>query len=301
MIDPLAQIVTLLEPRSPHSKVSTGAGPWLVRRAGAMGPFYCAVLEGECRVSCAGSEEVRLEAGDFILIPSAEDFEMRSTQDAGEKHLFTEPAVLANGEHRVGIPTGPHDVRMLIGYCEFGSPDSSLLVSLLPRRIHVRGRPRFTTLMELLGEETKEVRPARDIVLMRLLDILFIEALRTAAETSDDYGLLRGLADERVGIALRRMHGDMNAKWTVPLLAKEAGVSRSAFFDRFRNILGLSPMEYLLTWRMAVAKERLRRRGEAISEVARHVGYSSANTFSIAFARHVGMPPSVYAQADDLG
>src|SRR5579883_759989 len=296
MIDPLAQIVTLLEPRAPRSKISSGAGRWKVRRAEAARPFYCAVLEGACRIAPAGGETILLEAGDFILIPSADDFEMQSLAETGTEHVVAMPTSLPNGDYRVGETSGPPEVRMLIGYCEFSSPDAKLLISLLPCYVWVKGRPRFTTLLQLLLEEVSARRPAHEIVTMRLLDILFIEALRAQSETQDARGLLQGLADERVSIALRRIHGDLAEHWTVPRLANEAGVSRSAFFERFKRILGMSPMEYVLAWRMAVAKDLLRRRKQTIGDVALRIGYSSASTFSIAFTRHVGIPPSVYAR-----
>jgi len=83
----------------------------------------------------------------------------------------------------------------------------------------------------------------------------------------------------------------------VPQLAKAAALSRSAFFDRFTRTVGLSPMEYLLAWRMAVARDLLRNQDMGIAEVAERVGYASASTFSTAFSRHVGQPPSRYARA----
>jgi AraC-like DNA-binding protein len=84
--------------------------------------------------------------------------------------------------------------------------------------------------------------------------------------------------------------------WTVAQLAKQAALSRSAFFDRFTRAVGLPPIEYLLTWRMALAKDLLRRQDLPLSEVAERVGYSSASTFSTAFSRHVGQPPSHFAR-----
>jgi AraC-like DNA-binding protein len=93
------------------------------------------------------------------------------------------------------------------------------------------------------------------------------------------------------------MHAEVQRSWTVAQLAKAAGLSRSAFFDRFTRIVGMSPMEYLLAWRMAVARGLLRRQDLGIAEVADRVGYSSASTFSTAFSRHVGEPPSRYARA----
>ena len=97
--------------------------------------------------------------------------------------------------------------------------------------------------------------------------------------------------------ALRQMHARIDRSWTVAELAKVAALSRSAFFERFTRAVGLPPMEYLLAWRMAVAKDLLRRPEIGLAEVAARVGYGSASTFSTAFSRHVGKPPSRYRKA----
>ena len=96
------------------------------------------------------------------------------------------------------------------------------------------------------------------------------------------------------------MHGELARSWTVAELAKTAALSRSAFFERFTRTVGLPPMEYLLAWRMAVAKDLLRRHDFGVAEVAERVGYGSASTFSTAFRRHVGQPPSRYAREREL-
>lgn len=80
-------------------------------------------------------------------------------------------------------------------------------------------------------------------------------------------------------------------------LAQTAALSRSAFYERFARAVGMPPMEYLLAWRMAMAKDLLRSRGMAIDEVAERVGYGSASTFSTAFSRHVGQPPGRFARS----
>lgn len=295
MIDPLADVVTLLQPGAPFSKLVSGAGPWIVRRAEAGRPFYCAVLDGACRLAVDGRKPVILEPGDFVLIPSAFDFTVSSveppTDVRGRAHV-----VLPDGEVRHGDPSGPPDVRMLVGYCGFGSPDARLLVSLLPQLVHVRGERRLATLMELVREESRDRRPAREVILAHLLEVLLIEALRSTARTVASPGLLRGLADERLAVALRLMHEHPTRAWTVAQLAREAALSRSAFFERFSRAVGLAPMAYLLGWRMALAKDFLRRRGVTVAEVADRVGYGSASTFSVAFTRHVGLPPTHYAR-----
>src|SRR5690606_3243369 len=110
-------------------------------------------------------------------------------------------------------------------------------------------------------------------------------------------GLLRGLGDARLAEAIRQMHSDPARPWTMADLAKKAALSRSAFFDRFARNVGVPPMEYLLAWRMALAKNLLRQQEIDIAEVAERVGYGSASTFSTAFSRYVGQPPGRYARS----
>jgi len=296
IVDPLAEVVTLLQPGAPFSKVVSGAGPWRVRRSESGRPFYCVILGGSCHLGVDGHESITLQAGDFVLIPAAYDFTMSSLEPVTFEDSDTSPVALLNGEFRLGIQSGPPDVRSLVGYCAFGSPDAALLVSLLPQLVHVRGERRLATLVQLVGEESRELRPARDVILARLLEVLFIEALRSTAGTAASPGLLRGLADGRLAVAIRRMHESPALSWTVAQLAKEAALSRSAFFERFSRAVGVAPMEYLLAWRMALAKNLLRRQDCGVAEVAERVGYSSASTFSVAFTRYVGLPPTRYAR-----
>ncbi|NIF54814.1 AraC family transcriptional regulator [Burkholderia sp. Ax-1724] len=293
MIDPLAEVVTLLQPRAAFSKVVSGAGAWRVRRTEAGRPFYCALLGGSCHLAVDGHEPITLVAGDFALVPSAHGFTMSSLDPATAEDRDTEPIALADGEFRLGNESGSPNARWLVGYCVFGSPDTALLVSLLPQLVHVRGEKRLTALVELVNDESRARRPARDMILERLLEVLLIETLRSTARTGASPGLLRGLADERLAAAIRRMHESPAQPWTVAQLAKEAALSRSAFFKRFSQTVGLAPMEYLLTWRMALAESLLRQKA-SIADVAQRVGYSSASTFSIAFTRHVGLPPRRY-------
>jgi transcriptional regulator GlxA family with amidase domain len=150
--------------------------------------------------------------------------------------------------------------------------------------------------VRLVGEEASERRAGRELVLTKLVEVLLIEALRATPGDEAPPGLLRGLADARLAPAVRQMHSQLARSWTVALLAKTAGLSRSAFFERFTRGVGLPPMEYLLAWRMAVAKDLLRREDVGLDEVAERVGYGSASTFSIAFRRHVGSPPGRYAR-----
>ncbi|WP_428375229.1 AraC family transcriptional regulator [Lichenicoccus sp.] len=300
MSDPLTQVVGLLRPSAAFSKLVVAGGAWAVRRSEAGRPFYCAVLDGSCRLSIAGQEPTTLESGDFVLVPAACDF-ATSSLEPPPVGVEAERAETSPGVFRLGSQDDPPDVRMLVGHCAFGSDDANLLVSLLPQLVHVRGEGRLTTLVELMNEESRGDRPGRDAVLGRLLEVLLIEALRSTMGSAPPPGLLRGLADDRIAVALRQMHARPTRAWTVVELAREAALSRSTFFERFRREVGVAPMRYLLDWRMALAKDLLRRERAGMGQVAEQVGYSSASTFSVAFARHVGMPPILYARGQRTG
>lgn len=299
MIDPLADVVGLLQPSVKYTKIVSGAGVWGVRRVETGQPSYCAVLDGSLRLALENEGPLTLAAGDFVLIPATYDFATTSATAPVAGAFDTAPVMQRPGEFRVGAQDGPPDVRFIIGHCAFGSPDAALLVSLLPRLVHVRGEARLATLVQLVNDESRAQRPARDVVLARLLEVLLIEALRSASGTGASPGLVRGLADARLGNALRRMHEEPARAWTVVELAQAAALSRSAFFERFSRAVGVAPMEYLLAWRMALAKDLLRRGAHNIAEVAERVGYSSASTFSVAFTRHIGMPPARYTRQQE--
>lgn len=299
MADPLSEVIQLLQPRAVFSKGISAAGRWAVRYAEFGQPGFCAVTEGRCRLAVEGEAPVVLEEGDFVLLPATPAFVMSGFEPAPPLRIDPKTAPPPGREIRYGRQDGPSDIRQFGGWFSFGSPDAGLLVALLPRMIHIRGTPRLTQLVRLVGDEAARDDIGRDLILQRLVEILLIEALRAAPPQEARPGLLRGLADPRIATALRRMHGDVERSWTIPELAREVGMSRSAFFDRFVRMVGVRPMEYLLSWRMAVAKNLLRNRGVALDEVARRIGYGSASTFSTAFSRHVGLPPGRFMRGLD--
>lgn len=296
MSDPLSEIIALLQPRTVFSKRISGAGRWGVRYSAFGQPSFCAVLAGRCRLAIDGHRAFTLEEGDFVLLPTTPGFTMSGFEPVTPERIDPKVTPTPTGEVRHGTRGGRPDVRLLGGYFVFDSPDAELLVSLLPALLHVRGVERLSLLVRLVGEESSQRRPGRDLVLTRLVEVLLIEALRSTASDDAPPGLLRGLADARLAAAMRQMHGQLARSWTVAQLAKTAALSRSAFFERFTRTVGMPPMEYLLAWRMAVAKNLLRSHGLGLSEVAERVGYSSASAFSTAFSRLVGQPPSRYAR-----
>jgi len=297
MTDPLSEVIALLRPRAVFSKRISGAGRWGVRYSDYGEPSFATVLEGSCRLAVDGHPDITLEAGDFVLLPTTPGFILSGFEPVAPELIDPRVKSAPADEVRHGTPDADPDVRLLGGYFVFDSPDAALLGSLLPAVVHVRGAERLSILVRLVGEESSEQRSGRDLVLTRLVEVLLIEALRTTPSEDAPPGLLRGLADARLAPAIRQMHGHVARSWTVNQLAQTAALSRSAFFERFTRTVGLPPMEYLLAWRMALAKDLLRRGQLALAEVAGRVGYGSASAFSTAFSRYVGQPPSRYARA----
>ncbi len=297
MTDPFAEVVAQLQPSLPFSKAASGSGHWQLQASGGGVPFFCVILEGGARVALNAMPAVDLAENDFILVPAADSFSMGSI--GTEPVAGRDPAAVTirADETRHGDPDGPPNMRALVGRLEFGSPDAGLLLALLPSVIYIRGLSRLATLVQLIRDEAVARRPAREMIIEHLLQVLLIEALRSASERASAPGLLRGLADARLAAAIRAMHQSPARNWSIAQLAHAAAMSRSAFFERFRKEVGMAPMSYLQSWRMAMAKGLLRRRDGGIKEIAERVGYGSASAFSVAFTRLVGVPPMQYARA----
>jgi len=295
MSDPLEDTISLLKPRAVLAKGISGAGSWAVRYSEFGEPSFCTVVQGRCLLAVDGHEPLTMEAGDFVLLPATPGFTMSGGGDVEPALIDPHADAGRTDEIRHGRQEGEPDVRLVGGYFAFDRPDAGLLVSLLPRLVHIRGMERLSTLVRYVGEEARDGRPGRGLVLSRLVEILMVEALRSAPADNAP-GLVRGLSDPRVSAAIRAIHAEPATGWTVGALARKVAMSRSTFFDQFSRAMGVAPMQYLVSWRMALAKDLLRRGDLAIGEIAERVGYGSTSAFSTAFSRHEGVPPGRYAR-----
>jgi len=296
MSDPLSEVVTLLRPRAALANVISGKGNWAIRYSKFGQPSFCIMLQGSCRLAVSGHSAVTLSAGDFVLLPTTPAFTISSVVAGPPVHMDPHRVAGGRSEVRYGERRGPPDMRSLGGSFQFDCADPGLLISLLPEVVHVRGSQRLSQLVAMVGEESLDPQPGGDFMRSRIMELLLIEAMRSAAKADAPAGLLRGLADQRLARVLNQLHARLDRAWTVNQMAKAAALSRSAFFDRFSRVVGAAPMEYLLAWRMEVAKDLLRREGLPVATVAERVGYGSASAFSVAFSRQAGQPPSRYAQ-----
>lgn len=300
--DPLAAIISLLRPQTVLSKIVSGAGQWSIRKPRYEDPAFCLLLNGSCFLEPDGSGALELNEGDFVLLPEMPSFTLASDLD-----LSPMPVALDHSrESHYGTESGPPTMRMLGGYFRFDRANAQLLVKLLPPVIHIkREEPEATRvrrIVELIGEETTADRPGRGLILERLIEVLLVEALRfrSTSGAREEQGLLAGLSDPALAHTLREIHVDVARRWTVEQLARSAGMSRAVFAERFARKIGMPPMQYLLEWRMALAKNLLRGERPSLADVADRVGYQSASAFSTAFTRLTGRSPREFARDEIL-
>lgn len=294
--DPLAAVIALLRPQTVLSKLISGAGDWAVRYEAHDDPGFCLVLDGECVLDVDGVARLRLVAGDFVLLPATPGFTMAS--DLRVKPTRGKPVHADEVRHG---KAGPPDMRMLGGYFRFDGANAELVLRLLPAIVHIRrgepGAERVRLTAELIADEAGSQRVGREALLERLVEVLLIEALRfrPVSAAKQERGLLAGLADPALARSLHAIHVDVARAWTVGELARLAGMSRAVFADRFHRAVGMPPMQYVLEWRIAIAKDLLRNERPPLAEVANRIGYQSASAFSTAFSRVHGCSPSEFA------
>jgi len=299
--DPLAAIIALLRPRTVLSKIVSGAGKWSIRYARYEDPAFCLMLEGSCFLDAGDAGVLELQEGDFVFLPETPAFTLATDLELQPKAV----SPTQSREARHGTRSGPATMRMLGGYFHFERTNARLLVRLLPPVVHVRREEveagRLRRIVELIAEEAEGDRPGRDLILERLVQVLLVEALRCrpAAAARQERGLMAGLADPALARSLREIHLDVARGWTVAELAQAAYMSRAVFAERFARTVGMPPMQYLLEWRMAIAKDLLRSERPPLAQLAGRVGYQSASAFSTAFTRLTGCSPSAFARSTD--
>jgi AraC-like DNA-binding protein len=296
-MDPLSSIIALLRPSAAIAKPISGRGHWGVRYRSYDAPGFTVVLTGEAWVTLGDREPLRIAEGDFLLLPTTPAFSLCSKP--GAACIPAEPLTEAA---RHGEQAGEPGFVALGGSFAIERVNAPLLLALLPDYIHISasaGRAtRFGRLVELLSEECVANYPGKELIIQRLLETLLVEALRwdIIGDNAASAGLLNGLRDPAMARALRAIHQDVRARWTVANLAGIAGMSRSAFAARFREILGCAPIEYLARWRIAIAKDALLSGAKSLDRIADEIGYESASAFSTAFSKRLGCSPGRFAR-----
>ncbi|CAO3429871.1 Transcriptional regulator, AraC family [Azospirillum endophyticum] len=301
--DPLTDILSLLRP---HTYVVGGfdlGGEWSIQFEEHSGVKYYALVSGSAWLMIEGEQDPRrLEAGDCILLPNGRRFVIA-------KNLATKSirfAELPKSDWDEGIVTlnGGGDTMMLGGHFDYSGPHTAMLLGTMPAVIGLRDENDKAGLLwtlERMRQELYGSQPGATLVVRHLAHLLLVQALRLYLSHGIGRGVgwLFALGDPKIAAAVEAIHANPGARWTLPALAEQAGMSRSKFAARFKAVSGLSPIDYLKRWRMLLACDRLTKRKEPISMIALSLGYESEAAFSTAFKRVMGCAPRKYAQQAD--
>lgn len=263
------------------------------------------LTEGRAVVRMEGMDDLSLEAGDIVIVPHGDAYSMSNGTPAKWRD-----GTDSIGRFRAGDVTtitdggGGEVARFVCGY--FGSERQALRLFLagLPRMIKVNFRGDASgawleSSIRHLVAESASGRPGSVLLLSKMAEALFIEALRRYMEQLPDKqtGWLAGARDPLVGGALALIHDHPCRQWTLPELAAEAGTSRTVLSERFAHFLHESPMMYLSRWRLGLAAQLLHGDRRTMLQIAMDVGYESEAAFNRAFKREFGLPPAQYRKA----
>jgi len=261
---------------------------------------------GECLVKVKGSDQIiRLAQGDLIIIPHGAAHQLfcsidnevntppleKILQDSG----YTGEGVLVYGGEKNETET-----QLVCGHFSFSTNMKHAFIKNLPAYIHIQdygseaGKWMEYTL-RMISAETKHDNLGGNLIALKMAEIIFAQAIRSYLNGPDAiHEGLSGFTDPNLSRALTAFHKEPAKHWTVETLAREAGLSRTSFAQNFSKLMHMTPMQYLTSWRMELAKEGLAKQKMTIPEVSILTGYSSESAFSRTFKKEVGQSPSSY-------
>jgi AraC family transcriptional regulator, alkane utilization regulator len=266
---------------------------------------YHLITEGSCSARLADNSALptHLEAGELVVVPRGEAHILGSALDLSPSlagPLLARQLQTAPGQvMKLSYGGGGTPTHVVCGFLACDDILGNPLLCSLPGlfKIDMRNDPHSAWLessLRFAAAEAAQCRAGSTIVLARLSELLFVEAVRRCIEAlpQERTGWLAGLRDRFVGRALSMLHGDPAHAWTVDELARAVGLSRSALAQRFTELLGQPPIQYLARWRLQIASRELLADSKSLTVVAEEVGYDSEAALNRAFKREFGMPPA---------
>jgi AraC-like DNA-binding protein len=266
---------------------------------------YHIVTEGRCFATVIGAAPVALEAGEVIVIANGEPHVMSSSPGMRASPVTREAiAEVSAGPLPFFVKYGAQgapSARLVCGFLACDARPFNPLLENLPAVMKARASPDdpgdwLAQFIHVAVAESAERRAGSESVLAKLSELMFIEVVRRHLEAMppERAGWLAGLRDPFVGKALSLMHASPAHDWTIGELGTKVGLSRSVLAERFTDLLGMPPMQYLARWRMQIAARILSDASANIASIAEEIGYESEAAFSRAFKKLVGMPPSAW-------
>jgi len=307
-VDAFTQFLDLLRLRGRLFGRLEFTAPWGFTFPGNKGIFIV-VNRGACFLSVNEDHHVLvpLVDGDFVFLPAPHSYSLRDSPETPLRSVLEISSPEAFWQSRLIRHDGGGTPTSLIAGCfNFATPVGDWLSNDLPAIIHVRASdlhdtPDFQAALQLIVTETVQDSPGSTVIVDRLAEVLFIQAMRLRIKVPPTEGKpswLQALSDPRLGAALRLMHSEPGRAWTVPELADRVSMSRSAFAARFRKLVGVTPLEHLTRWRMVYAAGLMRDQpSQKIAAIASMVGYETEGAFGKIFRRIMGSSPAAYRKS----
>jgi AraC-like DNA-binding protein len=260
--------------------------------------LFHVVASGRCWISRSDGERFWASKGEVLVLPYGDAHSMGGAEPATAVHVTTLLPMPPWTEMPVVRHGGGGDRTNVVCGCLYSEdpifdPALGAFPPVFVARPTRAARKWVDASIEYALEESSSGRP---ISSTRLPELLLVEMLRLhiASAPASDRGWIAALRDPVLGAAMKEMHGAPERRWTVDELAKMAAVSRSSLDERFRQVLGRSPISYLNAWRMRIAEDLLTSSDATLSSIAHRIGYDSKEAFSRAFKRGHGCAPSIW-------
>lgn len=260
------------------------------------------IARGECVFESAAGERFELRAGDVVLLPFTAEHRFWCGDPDGfaRANQLLKPGPVP-GVGLISHGGGGPETRFVCGYLESAELLPAPFFRALPEVLIERtgedpGSAIATISAAIIREVDGEPRPGLELMLGRMMELLFLEVLRRHAARlpPSASGVLAASRDPLVSRALTLIHREAARRWTVEDLAGEVATSRTVLNERFRQVMSMAPIEYLTSWRMQIASDRLRSSRAPLARIAEEVGYESEASFSRAFRRIMGMSPGAW-------
>ncbi|MEZ5893230.1 MAG: AraC family transcriptional regulator [Parvularculaceae bacterium] len=280
------------------------SAPWGVRVPDHKGAArFHLVVEGRCFVAVEGGGEIMLNAGDLILVPAGRSHILSDAPANTAPRLETVLADAGYDGSGVLVAGGGDKAaktQMICGHFSFRDGADHPLLRALPAELvftaSARARaPWLDDILRLLTQRVFAGEPGAAATVTRLSEAAFVELIRNGAGAAPEMAaILAAMSDRQIGRTIALMHARPGDIWTVESLAQEAGMSRSRYAEKFRTLIGMSPLAYLSEWRLQKALALLDEGKCSVQRAAAATGYLSPAAFTRAFAAKFGAPPSEY-------
>jgi len=303
--DPLSDVLGMLKLNGTFHCQSSLTAPWAI----AVPEFpdvlsFFVPMQGRCWLRRTGEAPVLVDQGSLVILTDDRPFDVSSDVDTPPVSLEALPIRKVSDVYEtLSYGGGGDETRLMFGILRFDRAAGAMLIDQLPDMLQVEAWTSasgwLTATLQFIAREAADLKPGGEAVILRLADVVIIEAIRSWAAVAPDAdgGWLGALRDPQIARAIAAIHGAPGQDWTLVRLAQTAGMSRSAFAARFSQQMGTSAMRYLAYWRMMKGRDMLLMSSRPIAGIAADLGYQSEPAFSRAFRRQFGAPPGQVRKA----